>query len=149
MQTTMKKLKTVMIFFCLMALSFNSCKKEVLSDKDTVQQHFLGRWPAKYRIRTVTDSFTTRIDTVFNNPVDTLIFETNGSYTRRNNAILVTGTYTIDEAGENITFSDTTSRTQKINYARNITIGLLVSDVTTGSGITKVRTVIEDQLAKR
>lgn len=145
----MKKLKTVILFICVIALSFNSCKKEVLTDKETVQQHFLGRWPAKYRIRTVTDSFTTRIDTTFNNPIDTLIFDTNGSFTRRNNAILATGTYTIDEAGENITFSGTPSLTQKISYARNITIGLLVSDVTTGSGITKVRTVIEDQLAKR
>ena len=149
MHNEMKNIKTLILLFSLIVLSFNSCKKEVLSDKDTVQQHFLGRWPAKYRIRTVTDSFTTRSDTVFNNPVDTLIFETNGSFTRRNNAILATGTYTIDEAGENITFSGTPPLTQKINYARNTTIGLLVSDVTTGTGINKVRILVEDQLAKR
>lgn len=145
----MKKLKIGFALFCTVIVCFHSCKKEVLSDKETVQKQFLGRWPAKYRIRTVYDSFTTKMDTVISNPIDTLVFNEDGTYVRRNTAILLSGTYSIDEAGENITFKDTASLTRKISYARVTTIGLLVSDVTTGTGINKVRTVIEDQLAKR
>lgn len=145
----MKKLKIGFALFCLIAIGFYSCKKEVLTDKETVQQHFLGRWPAKYRIRTVYNSFTTRIDTTFSSPVDTLVFAADGSFVRRNTTVLSSGTYSFDEAGENITFSGTPPLTQKINYLRTTTIGLLVSDITIGSGPTKVRTVIEDQLSKR
>ncbi|TKC05498.1 hypothetical protein FA048_17385 [Pedobacter polaris] len=144
----MKNLKIAIILLGITALTFYACKKEEITDKEAAQKHFLGRWPLKYRIRTVYDSFTTRIDTTLSTPVDTLIFTDDGKFERRNNTLILSGTYNFDETGENITFSGTPNLTQKISYIRVTTIGLLVSDTTVGTGTAKIRTVVEDQLSK-
>ncbi|RZL45021.1 MAG: hypothetical protein EOP00_18415 [Pedobacter sp.] len=145
----MKNFKIAIILTGMIAITFNACKKEEFTDKQTVEKQFLGRWPLKYRITTVINNFTTRIDTTLYLPVDTLIFTEDGKYERRNNTIIANGNYSFDEAGDNITFSGTPAVTQKLSYVRITSIGLLISDITTGTGITKTRTVIEDQLNKK
>ncbi|RZK33548.1 MAG: hypothetical protein EOO90_32125, partial [Pedobacter sp.] len=124
----MSKSKILLIVLAFITLAFYACKKEVLTDKQASLQQLVGRWPLKYKIRTREDGFAIRKDTTAYNPVDTLVFSADGTYFQTNKTVIKSGTFTIDEAGENITFSGTPSVTQKFNYIRTTTIGLVVSD---------------------
>ena len=123
-------------------------KKDVVTDKEAALRQILGRWPLKYRIRTINNGFTNRLDSTIYNPVDTLIFTDDGKFVKRNKTVISAGNYSVDEGGQNITFSGTPILTQKLSYIRVTTIGLLVSDVTIDAGGTKNRTVVVDQLSK-
>jgi len=144
----MKKLKIVIILLAGLATTFYACKKEEVTDQQSAQAKLVGRWPLKYRIRTVTNGFTIKMDSTLYSPVDTLVFTADGKFVKQNKTIIASGTYTIDEAGENITFSGSPALTQKLNYVRVNTIGLLVSEATTTQGGVKVNTLIIDQLSK-
>ena len=112
-----------------------------------MQQHLVGKWPLKFRVSlTYNNNIISKTDTISKyNPIDTLLFTTDGKYEKRNKTVLSSGTYSVDESGENITFkSSTTTLTQKFNYVRNTSIGLIISETTTTNG----RVVIEDQLKK-
>lgn len=112
-----------------------------------LQQHLVGKWPLKFRVSlTYNNNIISKTDTISKyNPIDTLLFTADGKYEKRNKTVLSSGTYSVDESGENITFkSNTTTLTQKFNYVRNTSIGLIISETTTANG----RVVIEDQLKK-
>ncbi|TCC88182.1 hypothetical protein EZ428_20895 [Pedobacter frigiditerrae] len=144
----MSKSKIAPILLAFTALAFYACKKEVLTDKQAALQQLVGRWPLKYKIRTIEDGFGIRKDTTAYNPVDTLVFSADGKYIQTNKTVIKSGTFTLDEAGESITFSGTPALTQKFNYIRTNTIGLVVSDETDATGYVKVRTLTIDELSK-
>ncbi len=144
----MKKLKVAIILFACLTTTFYACKKEELTDQQAAQQKILGRWPLKYRIRTIQNGFTIKVDSTLYSPVDTLIFTDDGKYKKMNKTVISSGNYSIDEKGENITFSGTPALTQKLSYIRVTTIGLLVSEVSTTQGGTKVTIETIDQLSK-
>jgi len=144
----MSKSKIALILLAFITLAFYACKKEPLTDKQAALQQLVGRWPLKYRIRTVEDGFAIRKDTTVYNPVDTLVFNADGTYIQTNVTITQSGTFTIDDIGENITFSGTPALTQKFGYIRTSTIGLVVSDQTDATGFAKVRTLTIDELSK-
>jgi hypothetical protein len=144
----MSNSKIAFILLAFTTLAFYACKKEVLTDKQAALQQLVGRWPLKYRIRTIEDGFAIRKDTTSYNPVDTLVFSADGTYFQTNKTVIKSGTFTIDDAGESITFSGTPALTQKFNYIRSATIGLVVSDETTTTTGVKVRTLTLDELSK-
>ncbi|WP_316786912.1 hypothetical protein [Pedobacter frigiditerrae] len=144
----MSKSKIALILLAFVTFAFYACKKEALTDKQAALQQLVGRWPLKLRIREVDSAAVIRKDTTAYNPVDTLVFSADGTYFQTNKTIIKSGTFTIDEAGENITFSGTPALTQKLNYIRTTTIGLVVSDETVTTGSTKVRTLLIDELSK-
>ncbi len=146
----MKKLPIFITICAGLALLFSACKKTEENPQQVVQNKILGKWPLKYRVRTVTtNKFIIKLDTIIYNPVDTMIFATDGTVTvKRNSTIISTSTYGIDAAGENITFTGTTTTTQKFMFVRPTSIGLFISDNTTNVGGNEVRTEIEDQLVK-
>lgn len=144
----MSKSKIIVILLAFVAIAFYACKKEVLTDKQAALQQLVGRWPLKYRIRAIDDGDKIIKDTTAYNPVDTLVFTTDGNYTQTNKTIIKSGKFTIDDAGESITFSGTPTLTQKLDYIRTTTIGLVFSDATVTTGTTKVRTLIIDELSK-
>lgn len=144
----MFKSKNIFILLASIGLLFYACKKEVLTDKQAALQQLVGRWPLKYSIRAVDDGDTIKKDTTIYNPIDTLVFSADGTYVRSNKTVIQSGKYSIDDAGEGITFIGTPSLTQKFDYIRTSTIGLVVSDATVTTGASKVRTIIIDELSK-
>ena len=144
----MSKSKIALIVLAFTTLAFYACKKEVQTDKQAALQQLVGRWPLKHRIRAVETGNVTKKDTTSYNPIDTLVFSADGVYFQTNKTIIKSGTFTIDEAGENITFSGTPALTQKFSYIRSSTIGLIVSDETVTTGTAKVRTILVDELSK-
>jgi len=146
----MKKLSLFITIFAGLALLFSACKKTEENPQQVVQSQILGKWPLKYRVRTVTTNrFTVKLDTTIYNPVDTMIFADDGTASiKRNSTIISTSTYAIDATGENITFTGTTTTTQKFTFVRPTSIGLFISDNTTNVSGNEVRTQIEDQLVK-
>lgn len=146
----MKRLKFAVLFFSCAILAISSCKKIEENPQEFVQNKLVEKkWPLKFTIRRViTDNFIIKIDTpTIHSPVDTLVFSPDGTVIKRNGDNIIFSTnYTIDAAGQNITFALTPPITQKLNYVRDRTIGLLVSDATEKIGGTEVRTIIEDQL---
>ena len=141
----MKKLHIPLILLVLATLSILACKKEVLTPQQFVQKQILGNWPLKYSIRTVyTNNIATKSDTLNKGLViDTLVFSADGRVVKRNKIEISSTTYTIDVAGEHITFGTTPTTTQNIIYVRPMSIGL-TTETTNGS----VKTVVEDQLIK-
>ncbi|WP_316771719.1 hypothetical protein [Pedobacter frigiditerrae] len=144
----MSKSKIALILLAFVTLAFYACKKEVLTDKQAALQQLVGRWPLKNRVVTIYDGFAIKTEISPYNPVDTLVFSADGTYFQTNKTIIKSGTFTIDEAGESITFSGAPALTQKLNYIRTTTIGLVVSDETVTTGSTKVRTLLIDELSK-
>ena len=144
----MSKSKIVLILLAFGTLAFYACKKEVLTDKQAALQQLVGKWPLKLRIREVDSATIIRKDSTAYNPVDTLVFSADGTYFQTNKTIIKSGTFSIDDAGENITFSGTPALKQKFSYIRTSTIGLVVSDETVTTGTAKVRTILVDELSK-
>ena len=60
----MKKLPIFITIFTGLALLFSACKKTEENPQQVVQNQILGKWPLKYRVRTVTtNKFIVRMDT--------------------------------------------------------------------------------------
>lgn len=144
----MSKSKIALILLAFVTFAFYACKKEVLTDKQAALQQLVGRWPLKLRIREVDSAAVIRKDTTAYNPVDTLVFSADGTYFQTNKTVIKSGTFSLDEAGETITFSGTPALTQKFSYIRSSTIGFVVSDETVTTGTAKVRTILVDELGK-
>lgn len=141
-------MKSTKIFFCIAALFIllQACKKEEINPQTFVQQHLVGKWPLKFRISTpYTNNIAGNADTLTKyNPIDTLVFTADGKYEKRNKTVIATGSFSIDDKGESITFSGNPAITQKFSYVRNTSIGLIVSETITATG----KTVVIDQLKK-
>lgn len=140
-------MKSTKLFFCIaLFILLHGCKKEEVNPQTFVQQHLVGKWPLKFKISTTyTNNIAGNPDTLKKyDPIDTLVFTADGKYQKRNKTVITSGSFSIDEKGENITFSGNPAVTQKFSYVRNTSIGLIVSETTTATG----KTVIIDQLKK-
>jgi hypothetical protein len=119
----MKNFPFSLIFISLIGLFFFACKEEEISDQSFVKNHFIGKWPLKVAVDITTKNGTiTKNDTIFYGidtpvtafPLDTLEFTSDDKYLRKDESF----TYTIDETGDNITYTTSPAETWKIKYLR-------------------------------
>lgn len=143
----MRNLKNTTILLSIFILAFYACKKEdEIAGADFVKERFIGKWPVKNQVVIEIEDFTdtVRNDTIPYLPVDTLVYTADGQYTRGG----VTVGYTIDAAGENITYNTKPAETWHIKFMRNTSI-ILTQERTEQVGTKTVTTYIEDQLDKK
>ena len=144
----MKKLVSAIVVLTVIVIFFG-CKDEVIDSQVFVNERLLGRWPLKYRITTVyTNNIAAAPDTVNYNPVDTLIFTSDGMATTRNKTVISSSPYSVDARGENITFNQTPPLTLQIRFIRYSSIGF-GTETTTKNGANEIRTVIEDHYLRQ
>lgn len=145
----MKKQHIAFYFSCLLLFAFVGCKKNDVDSQALVQQKLLGKWPLKYNVRTIyTDAVSSKPDTLITyNPIDTLVFSTDGMATLRNKTIISSVPYSVDANGENITFNSTPVVTLQITFIRNESIGFGKETFANVAG-QQIRTVIDDHYVK-
>lgn len=130
--------------FILTLILFYACKKDEVNSKDITKNKFIGKWPLKVRITINTKNNDTIVnDTLTLTPVDTLVFTPEGKYTRRNTTV----DYTIDELGENITYTTTPPTTWNIKFLRIKSI-ILTQTKTETIGADSYTYYTEEQLIK-
>ena len=140
----MKTLKITTLLFATLTLLFFACEKEeVVGGAEFVKERFVGKWPLKRQVLITTFRDSIAIDTIPYLPIDTLVYTADGQYTRNG----VTVGYTIDEAGENITYNTTPATTWHIKFMRNTSI-ILTQERTEQDGNETVTYYTEDQLDK-
>lgn len=133
------------LFFVAILLFVYSCKKETVEPQPLVQNLILGRWPLRYTIKNVSvDNIQMWPDTTnIYNPVDTLVFRTDGKViTRRAGVAIDSTTYSIDAQGANITFG--TNPPKKLSFVRYKSLGIATETIVK-NGSSSTKTVIEDQ----
>ncbi len=143
----MRNFKITTILLSTLILVFYACKKEdEIAGADFAKERFVGKWPLKNQVIIEIENFrdTVRNDTIPYLPVDTLVYTTDGKYTRRG----ITVDYTIDAAGENITYNTTPAATWNIKFMRNTSI-TLTQERTEQVGANTITTYTEDQLDKK
>lgn len=143
----MKKFKITTILLTTFIIAFYACKKEdPIAGADFVKERFIGKWPLKNQVIIEIENFrdTVRNDTIPYLPVDTLVYTADGKYTREG----ITVDYTIDAAGENITYNTTPAATWNIKFMRNTSI-TLTQERTEQVGTTTITIYTEDQLDKK
>jgi hypothetical protein len=147
--SSMKKLKTFALISLIAILAIYGCKKEEVNNQQFVQGFIIGKWPLKYNIRTISNAnFGDRNDTLITyNPIDTLVFTADGKVSRRNKTVISTMSYSIDETGENITFTGTTATTLKLIYVRSTSLIIGKEAVSSING-QEVKTTVADYYIK-
>ncbi|WP_199139229.1 hypothetical protein [Pedobacter sp. ASV12] len=133
------------LFFIATLLFVYSCKKEVVEPQPLVQKQILGRWPLRYTIKNVAvDNIRMWPDTTnIYNPVDTLVFRTDGKViTRRAGVAIDSTTYSIDAQGMHITFG--TGSPKKLSFVRYKSLGIATETIVK-NGSSTTTTIIEDQ----
>jgi hypothetical protein len=145
----MKTIKPIALFALIIMLNIYGCKKEEQNSQEFVQKYIIGSWPLKYNIRTVSNaSFGDKRDTLITyNPIDTLVFAEDGKVTRRNKIVISTMSYSIDEAGDNITFTGTSATTLKLIYVRNTSLIIGKETISSSNG-QEVKTILADYYIK-
>lgn len=143
-------MKKICLLLCCAAivLFVYACKKEVIEPQQQVQKQILGRWPRKYEIKTVyVDNISMWPDTtVIYNPIDTLVFRTDGKViTRRGGIAVDSTTYSIDAEGQHITIG--AEPPKKLSFVRFKSIGYTTETIEK-NGASTTRTVVETQLIK-
>jgi hypothetical protein len=145
----MKTIKTVALILMICLFAFYSCKKEEVNNQEYVQKFIIGKWPLKYNIRTISNpNFGDKSDTLIRyNPIDTLVFTEDGTVKRVNKTLISSMSYSIDEAGENITFKGTTTNTLKLVFVRNTSLIIGTETISKSNGV-DIKTTIADYLVK-
>ena len=145
-------MKRVILLSAFVAIAFFACKEEEINDQQFVKNHFIGKWPLKVAISITTkNGIITKNDTTFYGvdtpvvdfPVDTLEFTNDGKYLRKDESF----TYTIDETGDNISYSTSPAETWKIKYLRLKSI-ILTQEKTEKTGNDTFIYYTEEQLIK-
>ncbi|RZL39638.1 MAG: hypothetical protein EOP00_27670 [Pedobacter sp.] len=135
------------ILLATLIMVIYACKKEdEIAGADFVKEKFIGKWPLKNQVIIEIENLkdTVRNDTIPYLPVDTLVYTAEGQYTRGG----ITVGYTIDAAGENITYNTTPTATWNIKFMRNTSI-ILTQQRTEQVGGKTITTYTEDQLDKK
>ncbi|TKB97498.1 hypothetical protein [Pedobacter cryotolerans] len=143
----MRNFKITIILLSIFAVAIYGCKKEEeIAGSEFAKERFIGKWPLKNQVIIEIENFrdTNRNDTIPYLPVDTLVYTADGKYTRRG----ITVDYTIDAAGENITYNTTPATTWRIKFMRNTSI-ILTQERTEQVGTNTITTYTEDQLDKK
>lgn len=133
------------LFFIATIMFVYACKKEVVEPQPLVQKQILGRWPLRYTIKNVTvDNIQMWPDTTnIYNPVDTLVFRTDGKViTRRAGVAIDSTTYSIDAQGAHITFG--TNPPKKLSFVRYKSLGIATETIVK-NGPSTTTIIIEDQ----
>lgn len=119
----MKKVKIIFLWLISCGLIGYACQKEPVDPKVFVAQQLEGVWLINSRvninIKNINDTILN--DTTFYLPVDTVAYTADGKYYRANTLV----DFSIDAAGENITYQTTTPDVWHIKFVRNKSIGLI------------------------
>ena len=111
------------ILFVFIAIILNACKEEEVSSQQFVQNYIIGKWPVKRAVfKTTVNGVVTVNDTLIyglDSPavvleVDTMQFAADGKCVKKGEVL----NYTIDETGDNITYSDPALGKWNITYLR-------------------------------
>ena len=142
----MRKVKT--IFLCLISCGITgySCQKEPIDPKVFVEQQLEGVWLINSRVNINVKNMNDTIlnDTTFYSPADTVAFTTEGKYYRANMLV----NFTIDAAGENITYQTPIPDVWHIDFVRNKSIGLTQTETKT-IGTDTFKYYTEEVLSKK
>jgi hypothetical protein len=111
----MKNLSLPILLLSCLIISIYACKKEDVNTPEFVKSHFVGKWPLKQHIEIVRkNNVIISNDTTKFSPIDTLVYTADGKYTKAKTTV----NYTIDEAGQHITYATSPETTWDIKYLR-------------------------------
>jgi len=119
----MKKIFFSVILFACTAILFYACTKEEVNNQQFVKNHFVGKWPLKKAIfKTTKNGIIIVNDTLVYGldspsvvlPIDTVQFTIDGKCIKNGKNL----NYTIDEKGDNISYSIDSIGTWHIKFLR-------------------------------
>ena len=148
----MKKYIFSVTFFALSAILFYACKEEEIGNQQFVQNYMVGKWPHKTTILKTIKNGTTILDSTIIYgldtpnivlPIDTVQFAADGKCIKNGEAL----NYTIDDTGDNITYSVDSLGTWKIKFLRLKSI-ILTQEKTEKKGSDTFIYYKEEQLIK-
>ena len=121
----MNRIKFVLLGLLSIGIMGYACKKEPVNQKLFVERYLTGtdftRWPIQSYVRLELKNTDTLVKDSIDLPVDTAIFKTNLKFIKGTDTL----GFSIDETGDNITFSTQPDSTWRIDYLRTSTFKLV------------------------
>ncbi len=148
----MKKITLSVVLFALASVLLYACKEDEISNQQFVQNYFAGKWPRKTAIfKTTKNGAVIENDTLvygLDSPalalvVDTVQFTADGNCIKDGKTL----NFTIDELGDNITYSNDSIGTWNIKSLRKKSI-VLTQEKTQTTGADTFIYYKEEQLVR-